>query len=492
MIQNIPQVKLGLVTVSRGGFVLSISQRRMERLAEACSKRSNTVYQCPIIVRTEEEAVAAAENVREAGCNALCILLGNFGPESAETILAQHFDGPVMYCAAAEESTAVLQYERGDAYCGLLNCSYNLGLRGVKAYIPEHPVGDEEELAEEMAQFKKIACAVLGVSGLKIITFGPRPQDFLACNAPIKPLFELGVEIEENSELDLLQAYHAHDNDDRIKDVMEQMRAEISIPKKMEDILPKLAQYELTLLDWAQEHKGSRRYVAFANKCWPAFQPAFGFTPCYVNGRLTAKGIPVSCEVDVYGALSEYIGQCLSEEPVTLLDINNTVPRDLYEEYIQGYALRETFMGFHCGNAAACLLKHPILKEHTILKRSLEPDREEADITRGTIEGDFRAGPVTLFRLQGTAESEMKAYIAHGEVLDVPTHSFGSIGIIAIAGMERFYRHVLVQKRFPHHAAVTFGHDGNVLFEVFKLFGIGDVSFNQPKTMPYSTENPFI
>ena len=86
----------------------------------------------------------------------------------------------------------------------------------------------------------------------------------------------------------------------------------------------------------------------------------------------------------------------------------------------------------------------------------------------------------------------MKAYIAHGEVLDVPTHSFGSIGIIAIAEMERFYRHVLVQKRFPHHAAVTFGHDGNVLFEVFKLFGIGDVSFNQPKTMPYSTENPFI
>lgn len=492
MIQNIPQVKLGLVTVSRGGFVLTISQRRMERLADAYEKRGDTIYRCPIIVRTEEEAAAAAEDVRAAGCNALCVLLGNFGPESAETILAQRFGGPVMYCAAEEESKSVLKFERGDAYCGLLNCSYNLGLRGIKAYIPEHPVGNADELAEEVARFQKIARAVLGISELKIITFGPRPQDFLACNAPIKPLFELGVEIEENSELDLLQAYRAHDNDDRIKDVIEQMHAEIDVPEKMEDILPKLAQYELTLLDWAQDHKGSRRYVAFANKCWPAFQPAFGFTPCYVNGRLTAKGIPVSCEVDIYGALSEYIGQCLSEQPVTLLDINNTVPRDLYKEQIQGYALRETFMGFHCGNASACLLKAPVLKEHTILKRSLEPDREEADITRGTIEGDFRAGPVTLFRLQGTAESELKAYIAQGEVLDVPTHSFGSIGVIAVTDMERFYRHVLVQKHFPHHAAVSFGHVGNALFEVFKLLGIGDVSFNQPKTMPYPTENPFV
>lgn len=492
MIQNIPQVKLGLVTVSRGGFVLTISQRRMERLADAYEKRGDTIYRCPIIVRTEEEAAAAAEDVRAAGCNALCVLLGNFGPESAETILAQRFGGPVMYCAAEEESKSVLKFERGDAYCGLLNCSYNLGLRGIKAYIPEHPVGNADELAEEVARFQKIARAVLGISELKIITFGPRPQDFLACNAPIKPLFELGVEIEENSELDLLQAYRAHDNDDRIKDVIEQMRAEIDVPEKMEDILPKLAQYELTLLDWVQDHKGSRRYVAFANKCWPAFQPAFGFTPCYVNGRLTAKGIPVSCEVDIYGALSEYIGQCLSEQPVTLLDINNTVPRDLYKEQIQGYALRETFMGFHCGNASACLLKAPVLKEHTILKRSLEPDREEADITRGTIEGDFRAGPVTLFRLQGTAESELKAYIAQGEVLDVPTHSFGSIGVIAVTDMERFYRHVLVQKHFPHHAAVSFGHVGNALFEVFKLLGIGDVSFNQPKTMPYPTENPFV
>ena len=121
----------------------------------------------------------------------------------------------------------------------------------------------------------------------------------------------------------------------------------------------RMAQLEVTLLDWAEQHKGAREYVAFADKCWPAFPEAFGFEPCYVNSRLVSRGIPVSCEVDIYGALSEYIGMCVSGDTVTLLDINNSVPADLYHEDIEGkfpYQLTDTFMGFHCGNTPSCKL----------------------------------------------------------------------------------------------------------------------------------------
>ena len=86
----------------------------------------------------------------------------------------------------------------GDAYCGMLNASYNLKLRGVKAYIPEYPVGNAEECAEMLHEFVPIARAVVGLSSLKIISFGPRPLNFLACNAPIQQLYNLGVEIEKN------------------------------------------------------------------------------------------------------------------------------------------------------------------------------------------------------------------------------------------------------------------------------------------------------
>ena len=68
---------------------------------------------------------------------------------------------------------------------------------------------------------------LLGVRDLKISTFGPRPQDFFACNAPSKGLDELGVEVEENSELDLLVSYKEHANDPRIEDVCKDMAAEM-------------------------------------------------------------------------------------------------------------------------------------------------------------------------------------------------------------------------------------------------------------------------
>ena len=116
---------------------------------------------------------------------------------------------------------------RGDAYCGMLNCSYNLGLRGKTAYIPEYPVGTAPELAEKVAEFVPIARAILGLRGLKLITFGPRPDDFLACNGPIKALYDLGVAVEENSELDLLVAYNTHADDPRIPAKMAEMQAEL-------------------------------------------------------------------------------------------------------------------------------------------------------------------------------------------------------------------------------------------------------------------------
>lgn len=489
---NTPKVKIGIVAVSRDCFPESLSVSRREALIAAYKAKydESEIYECPIcIVESEIHMVQALEDIKKAGCNALCVYLGNFGPEISETLLAKHFDGPAMFVAAAEERGDNLCQGRGDAYCGMLNASYNLRLRNIKAYIPEYPVGTAEECADMINEFVPIAKAIVGLKNLKIISFGPRPLNFMACNAPIKPLFDLGVEIEENSELDLFEAYKLHDGDPRIPDVVKDMEEELGEGNKKPEILPKLAQYELTLLDWIEAHKGYREYVAIAGKCWPAFQTQFGFVPCYVNSRLTSRGIPVSCEVDIYGALSEFIGTCVSDDIVTLLDINNTVPCDLYEEDIKGkhdYTLKDVFMGFHCGNTSSKKLTSCSMKYQMIMARSLPEE-----VTQGTLEGDILPGDITFFRLQSTSDCKLRAYIAEGEVLPVATRSFGAIGIFAIPEMGRFYRHVLIEGNFPHHGAVAFGHFGKAIFEVFKYLGIAEIGYNQPKCLPYPTENPF-
>lgn len=493
MMKNIPEVKLGVIAVSRDCFVISLSERRRSAVVEACRKEQGIdVFEAKTTVENETDMLKAVDEVKAAGCNALMVFLGNFGPETPETLIAKNFKGPVMYAAAAEEGDLI--QGRGDAYCGMLNCSYNLGLRNLRAVIPEYPVGTAADVARMVADFIPAARAIIGIFSLKIITFGPRPQDFFSCNAPIKGLYDIGIEIEENSELDLLVSYRKHEGDNRINGIVEDMARELGADgNHYPDLLPRMAQFELTLLDWMNDHKGACEYVAFANKCWPAFPTEFGFEPCYVNSRLASRGIPVACEVDIYGALSEYIGACVTQDAVTLLDINNSVPEDLFEQDIKGkydYTIRDTFMGFHCGNTPFCKLSKGAVKYQLIQNRLLE-DGGEPDVTRGTLEGDIAPGEITFFRIHSNADTSMQAYIAQGEVLPVATRSFGGIGIFAIPQMGRFYRHVLIEKRYPHHGAVAFGHVGKALYTVMNYLGVEDIAFNHPAGMLYKTENPF-
>ena len=262
-----------------------------------------------------------------------------------------------------------------------------------------------------------------------------------------------------------------------------------------EDLNRRMAQFELTLLDWAENHKGARQYVAFANKCWPAFPSQFGFEPCYVNSRLAGRGIPVACEVDIYGALSEYIGLCVTDDAVTLLDINNTVPAYIYDEDIKGkydYKLSDTFMGFHCGNTPECkLCASRAVKYQLIQHRLLEPEGSEPDFTRGTLEGGHRRQRHHLLpppvrqrgrpaRLCGPGRGARRAHPQLRRHRRVRHPRNGPLLPPRAGG-----------QALPAPRAVAFRHCGRGDVEVFKFLGVKDIAYNRPASRPYPTENPF-
>jgi L-fucose isomerase-like protein len=130
------------------------------------------------------------------------------------------------------------------------------------------------------------------------------------------------------------------------------------------------------------------------------------------------------------------------------------------------------------------------MRHQLIMHRLMEPG-QEPNITRGTLEGRIRPGEATILRLQSTADAKLKAYVAEGEVLDMPTRTFGGTGVLAIREMGRFYRHVLIEQRFPHHTAVAFEHAGRTLFAALRLLGVDDIGWNRPAGLLYATENPF-
>ena len=272
---NQPVVKLGIVGVSRDCFPASLTKARLAALmAEVKKAALPEVYDCPVVIENDVDTYKALDWAKANGINAVCMFLGNFGPEGPTTLFVQKFDGPAMVLAAKEEGKANLANDRGDALCGVLNFSYNVGLRRLKVYIPEYPNVTPEEGVKELADFRNIARVVIGVKNLKVIGFGPRPWDFLACNAPIQPMYDLGIEVQENSELDLKKAFDEITSKPgkqaEIEAVAKDMEAELGKGNKYPEIINKMAQLEVTLLDWYDTNKGGSKFAVFANKCWPA------------------------------------------------------------------------------------------------------------------------------------------------------------------------------------------------------------------------------
>lgn len=74
---NIPVVKLGIIAVSRDCFPIALSTKRRENIVKAYK---GEIFDCPTTVENEADMQKAVKEVREAGCNALVVFLGNFGP----------------------------------------------------------------------------------------------------------------------------------------------------------------------------------------------------------------------------------------------------------------------------------------------------------------------------------------------------------------------------------------------------------------------------
>ena len=115
MLSNIPEVKVGIVAVSRDCFPKTLSKSRLDNIMTEL--KDENIYASESIVENECDVMKVLSELKSNEVNALVIFLGNFGPESPETLLAEKFDGPVMFAAAAEENIGVLATDRGDVVC---------------------------------------------------------------------------------------------------------------------------------------------------------------------------------------------------------------------------------------------------------------------------------------------------------------------------------------------------------------------------------------
>ena len=76
--QNIPEVSLGIIAVSRDCFPIALSEKRRAAIIEACG---GGLYECPVTVENENDMCRAVEDVKKAG----------FDSKSEGIALAQYY-----------------------------------------------------------------------------------------------------------------------------------------------------------------------------------------------------------------------------------------------------------------------------------------------------------------------------------------------------------------------------------------------------------------
>jgi L-fucose isomerase-like protein len=483
-----PEIKLGLVSASRNCFPRSLSEERTLRVLAGCRQAGIEPFvpEGPSqIIETKDHAAEAARQFKQAGCDAVVYYLGNFSPEIEDAYFIKLFDGPVMMIAAAEESGASLLEKRGDALCGLLSAALAVSKRGLaqRVHLPEFPVVSADEAVKEIAHFIKVVKVVKGIRNATVGLFGPRPRDFETCNYNLASVNSIGIEVEELGLFDLqneIKRIKAKGED--TLNIKTDMKREMpSIPD--EEFADRLSVYERAIKNFRDQLKLS----GAATQCWSEQELSLRHVPCFINGRMAQGGFPIACENDCYSLIAELLGQYASNATVGILDINHSIPKDLHES-LKDYPIKDMVGMFHCGNASTKLLKNPEMKYQVIMKRMMEPDTQ-ADITRGTIEGQFSASPITVVQVHGWGD-KMQAYLMEGHFLDLDPKTFGCTGTAHLPGFSRFYRHVLLG-RFHHHAAVAFGHCAAALYDAFKIIGMEQVYTPLPSPMPYPGENVF-
>jgi L-fucose isomerase-like protein len=482
-----PKIKLGFVSASRNCFPRSLSEERAKALLEAARARGLEPVvpaEACWIIESKEHARQAARELRAAGCDAAVLFLGNFSPEIEDAAFAREFGGDLLLIAAAEESRASLGRARGDALCGLLSAALAIERRGLRprVHLPENPIVDAERGAEAIVRFERVMRVVKGTRAATVGLFGPRPRDFETCNYNVASLGSIGVEVEEFGFFDLANEVKRVKANEDTGAIAESFEKSIrGVPGR--EFARRLSSYEKAVLNLRE----ANRLSGMATQCWTEQEMELKHVPCSINARMASLGFPIACENDCYSLVAELIGQYASDSGVTILDLNHSIPLDL-DASLAGMNAHDLVGLFHCGNTDPARLKNPEMKHQVIMKRIMEPDGE-ADITRGTIEGQIAASPITIVQVAGAGD-KLRAYVAEGEFLDLDPNTFGCTGTAHVPGFMRFYRHVLLG-RFHHHAAVAFAHCAETIFDAFKLLGVDEIYAPLPDWALYPGENPF-
>lgn len=292
----------------------------------------------------------------------------------------------------------------------------------------------EEQVQSTLASAVSAAKVLWQMRGIKIATVGHTPDGFgfgRALDTELLRNFHVGLQTVEVRELERkAREFSDSDAEEYLKLAEQKICGLDKIP---EDNRLDFARLYRAYLEFVQEHG----IAALSSRCWPDFFVSYGTPVCAALGMLNDLGVAAACEADTYGALSMYIGQQLSGQPVFFGD-----PVSVNQQ-------ENTITYWHCGTAACSLAR-----EDTKAMAGVHCNRKIGP----TLEFGCRACEhVTVFRIGRKPDGTFRFFILEGEALDKPQQFYGTSVVVKVKSEAMQVVNDSVQAGFEPHFCVIYG-----------------------------------
>jgi L-fucose isomerase-like protein len=389
---------------------------------------------------------AVINRFRHEFVDALFVPHCNFGTESAVGNLAKRLGVPTLLWGPRDDAPGPEGLRLRDTQCGLFATSKVLRRLDVPfTYIVNSRL-DEPVFERGFRNFVAAASAANTFKNLRIGQVAPRPGAFWTMIYNEGELLErFGIQVVPLtlSEMAARAKSQVSANLTAVTKEVKSIKASLDTTDCSEEALQTMVGLKLALKEWAE----AEGLGAIALQCWNAMQDVMGIVPCFINGLLTAEGLPVTCETDVHGAATALLlqGAAQSEGAVFFADLTIRHPEKDNAELL-----------WHCGNFPLSLKdeKSPTLActRHYIMEGAYP----------GCGEFRLKEGPITVARMDGD-HGDYSLLIGEAKAVEGPL-SRGTFVWIEVGDWPRWEEHI-IRGPYVHHVAAIHGRLAPALYE---------------------------
>ncbi len=395
----------------------------------------------------DADRIRIAEKFKKESVDGLFLPHTNFGTEYECARLAKELNVPVLLWGPRDERPEPDGMRLRDSQCGLFATGKVLRRFKVPFTYMTNCRLDDPEFERGIRDFLAVCNVVKTFRNIRVLQIGPRPFDFWStmCNeGELLEKFNIQLAPVPIPELTFEMKRVKSEETDKVTEVInychEKMNCEIS-----ENLLESVATLKIAMGNLAGKY-GAK---AIAIQCWNSLQDEIGIMPCAANALLNEEGLPVVCETDIHGAITQLM--------VEAAGMNDT--RSMFADW----TVR------HPDNENGELLQHCGPWPISVAKEKPTICVPVAFDYNGAISAEAKHGNVTLARFDGD-NGEYSLLLGNAKGIEGP-YTKGTYLWVEVENLKRLEAK-LVEGPYIHHCVAIHKNVVPILYEACKYIGV--------------------